>query len=319
MGTALPSAPVHAAAPADRDADASGDVEEARKHFRQGVALFEEEDFEGALFEFRQAYEAAPDYRLLYNMGIAQRETRDYAAAQRSLSTYLAEGGEDIDAARRQEVEAELEVLASRVGQLALSCNVEGAEILVDGESVGTTPLPDSVPLNIGSRQLEVRAEGHAPYRTTIDVVGGESTSVAAELVVIPPPARVEESPLPQDGPVPDSPRAKRLRISTWAMLGVTAGVGVGTIVTGVLALGADRDLESELDIIPADPGAIRDAEDRRDTLATATDGLVGATAGLAAITLGLGIAAIIATKKARKSGTEARFSPRGAGFGLRF
>lgn len=298
------AAPAEETAVPEPAAEEDPELAEAMLHFRQGIGLYEEEDFEGALFEFNRAYELAPDYRLLYNIGVTQLETKDYAGSKRSLEAYLAQGGDEVGADRRQEVDDQLATLAGRVGTVTIDSNVEGASVRVDGEEVGVTPLADALVLNLGRRKLEVTAEGHQPYVETLDITGGAATQVDATLQVeaaapsgagpVPPPT----DPGGSDRGDPDDVRG--LTIATYVSLGLTGLVGGGAIVTGVLALRADDDLQSELEMMPADPDDVQSAEDRRRTLAVTTDVLIGVTAALAATTIGLGVATIVRKKKNR-------------------
>jgi hypothetical protein len=275
-------------------------VEEAMGHFRQGIGLYEEGDYDSALFEFERAYELAPDYRLLYNVGVTQLETKDYAGAKRSLERYLDEGGAEIDAERRADVEGQLATLAARIGTVDVQCNVEGATVLVDGEPMGTTPLSEPLILNLGRRTIELQHEGHQPYREELTLTGGSNRVVEANLtstLAVPPPVVAAD-----DVPEPArDPKTRRLTIATWVGLGVTVAAGAGTIVTGVLALRADGEVDDELGRFPADPDAVDAAADRRDTLSLTTDVLVGVTAAFAVTTLGLGIATIVRKRKAER------------------
>ena len=65
---------------------------QASQHFRRGVELFQEEAFRAALAEFQRAYEIAPDYRLLYNIGQTKLELHDYLGAAQSYERYLQAG-----------------------------------------------------------------------------------------------------------------------------------------------------------------------------------------------------------------------------------
>ena len=66
-------------------------------------------------------------------------------------------------------------------GRLTVVSTATGAEVLVDGEVVGAVPLRNyEVPT--GDHNVEIRAPGAAPFRTTISVDPGTSHQVSAEL-----------------------------------------------------------------------------------------------------------------------------------------
>jgi tetratricopeptide (TPR) repeat protein len=137
-----------------------GDVAEAGKRFNAGVTLYSEADYRAALVEFKRAYEIAPNPAVLYNIGQTQYQLQDYAAAYLSLTRYLAEAGADAD--HKEEVTKTLATLASRVGKINVMANVEGAEVRIDDELVGKTPLAAPVLVSVGRRKVEISMAGRA-------------------------------------------------------------------------------------------------------------------------------------------------------------
>ena len=100
-------------------------IAEARAHYKKGLDLYEEGDFDAALIEFQRAYDTAPAYKILYNIGLVQRQLKDYAGSLRSFKKYLEDGGKRIDAKRQTDVEKDIEKLSGRVAQVKLTTNVE--------------------------------------------------------------------------------------------------------------------------------------------------------------------------------------------------
>ncbi|MCG6925614.1 MAG: PEGA domain-containing protein [Acidobacteria bacterium] len=75
----------------------------------------------------------------------------------------------EVTTSSRQALEYTLERLPGRL--VVHTGDVEGAELVVDGEVVGTSPLaPVSVPA--GEREIVVRAEGYVEFRTTLEIEG---------------------------------------------------------------------------------------------------------------------------------------------------
>src|SRR5260221_8307208 len=130
--------------------------DEAGAHFRRGVDLFKEADFRGALIEFRRANQIAPSFRVFYNLGQCYLELQDYAGALKSFQAYLEQGGKQIPKDRRAAVEGELKKLQSRVAHVEITSNVSGAEVRVDDDMVGTTPLAAPVLVGSGRRRISV-------------------------------------------------------------------------------------------------------------------------------------------------------------------
>src|SRR5271163_3770938 len=81
LALALVSAPLPSAAQGNGAPSGADAVAQARQHFTRGVRLYEEDDFRTALIEFNRAYEIAPNWQVLYNIGQAYYQLRDYANA----------------------------------------------------------------------------------------------------------------------------------------------------------------------------------------------------------------------------------------------
>ena len=69
----------------------------------------------------------------------------------------------------------------SRKTTLSVSANVTGARVLVDGRSVGKTPLEDKS-LSPGTHRLRVEAEGYDAYEKRIRVESGRAVSLYVDL-----------------------------------------------------------------------------------------------------------------------------------------
>jgi len=81
---------------------------------------------------------------------------------------------------------------------------VAGAEVSVDGRTVGTTPLA-AFEAEAGEREVRVRADGHEEFRTRVVIEGrGQEQRLAVALVAIPPP--------PPGPPPPPAPAVLALR-----------------------------------------------------------------------------------------------------------
>ncbi len=284
------------------DAEESSRVAEAQVEFERGVALFESGDLAEALAAFLRAYEIEPHSHLFYNIGVVQLEMGDHAAATRSLRRYLDESGDTVSARRRSEVEKHLDALSRRVARLTVRSNVDGAQVMIDGEVVGTSPLRDPIVLNPGTRRVHVSAPGYAASSQAIILAGGQDRVVEAEL-------ELQQPPPPVVVDTQERHEVRRLEISAYVLLGLTVAAGAGTIATGVLAMRADDDLARELDMFPADPQAVAGARDRRQTLVATSNALVATTAVLAAATIATGVAALVLARAQRgeRMGRRAR------------
>ncbi len=275
-----PPAAKPAAAPAAPAASASSDpVERARIHYERGLQLFNEENYDAALFEFDRAYELAPSYKILYNMGRIQRQQNNYAAAMRSYARYLREGGANVPSDRKAEVEREIAVLKPRVALLTVTVNVDAADVYADdipvctatieSSCVGKSPLAAPIIVNGGRHKITATKKGYAPATALVSVVGTDAIDVKLELVSYDRPAVAATNPW------------KLPAIIGWGVTGaglITAGV------TGFLTAKAADDQDAANARFGATRQELDDAKDKRQTLGTVTDAfLIGSavTAGI--------------------------------------
>ncbi|WP_437577888.1 hypothetical protein [Sorangium sp. So ce887] len=269
---------------------------EADARFRRGVELYNEADYSAALTEFRRAYALAPAYQVLYNVAGACYQLRDYACALRAFERYLTDGGAQIAADRRAEVERDIAVLRGRVATVALSTSVPDMEIAVDDVPVGRTPLAEPLLMSAGRRRIVAAAAGRPAVTRVIDVAGGDQVELRLEI----PDAQAQQAVRAGPrlvAPSPEQPgvamdRASRQERSVPVLPWIATGaLAAGAAVTGVLALGASRALGAELADFPGDAQAIERARTRTATLAVTTDLLAGAAVLVGGVALYLTVA----------------------------
>jgi len=248
------------------------------QRFQRAVELYQEEDFAVSLIEFKKAYDLAPSYKLLYQIGQVFFKLRDYAGAYQAFEQYLAQGGAELSRERRTEVEEEIQLLKSRTGRIEIHANVFGAQVTIDDVSVGTIPLENSVLVSVGDRRVTVTAEGRQPVTQVVRIAGQELRTMKFDL-----PALATNN---AAAPVLVGPS---MTAWSWVGIGTAAALGVGATITGVGALSAEKDL-SNMTYAGSQPNsAVKDQRSKVKGLALATDILGGA----AIVTLG---ATLIAT-----------------------
>jgi hypothetical protein len=291
---------------------------EASARFRRGVELFQEGAFRAALVEFQRAYDIAPDFRLLYNIGQAQVQVQDYLGANHSYEQYLTEGGSEVDAARREEVEMALTALRERVARLIIRVDREGADVFVDDQRVGTSPMAGTVAVNLGRHRIYARLADGAAGEKVIDVAGGDLMEVDLAIVDVPVTSVAEAA-----TPVDDS--MSGMRRGAIVSLASAGAFLAGAVVTGVMARNKSNDLDDALAVKPptgeADAKKIDDLRSSADALAVTTDILAAAaiTLGVAGTVLWFMDDAPDPDKVAARSKFTVEVSPRAIRVGGRF
>jgi len=171
-------------------ADEVEDRAAASAHFEAGVALAKRGDHKAALAEFEAAYAAVPTWEFLFNIGVTQKTVFRYGAAIRTLERYLADGGDQVPAAKRTKVDAELAELRRLVGEVVVTVDGAPARIEIDDLFEGTTPLDAPLLVAPGDHTIRAIRDGEAPDEQRISVVSGARIDV----VLAPVPAAVERT-----------------------------------------------------------------------------------------------------------------------------
>lgn len=166
---------------------ADADVQEAREHFVGAVQLYHDGDLETALEEFNTSYRLNPLPQVLYNIAVVQRDLRRNAEAVETLRRYLEEGRDEPD--RRRAVARELlSELERELAEVRIDCAQQGAELFIDGEPTGQTPIGEPLTLSPGSHELELRLDGYETHRQSLDLSGGQQLDLAIALNSVSPP-----------------------------------------------------------------------------------------------------------------------------------
>jgi hypothetical protein len=251
---------------------------EAKKAHEEALKLFDAGDFAAALVLFQKAYDLAPSYRILYNIGRASRHTKDYKRSLLAFELYLKDGADELPEERRAEVEGFVRELKGLVGTLEIRVNAEGAKVYVDDVAVGTSPLSTPVLVNAGPRRVKAVRQGTPPVVQNVDVVGGEAQSVSLELDVegdgdVTPPEQPDED---RPSGIPGSTWPEEVAIGLWIATGAFA---VGAGVTGTIALVSSSELEDMRyagpNLRPPPDSDIQGTADRVDVTAEITNWLI--------------------------------------------
>jgi hypothetical protein len=246
-------------------AHADTKIEEAKTHFKNGTELYDENNFRGALVEFQRAYELAPSYRILYNIGQVDMELQDYAGALIAYRRYIREGGSDVPPARVGQVKEEIDKLSHRVGQIIVQ-TASGAEVLLDDLRVGFAPLPEPLTVNTGRHQVTVRVPGHDADTRVVDIAGQETTTVAIDNDFAPAGGGVTGT---APAPVPSGPPSRTPMITAWTFTGVFA---VTATVTGIIALSDSGNLSDLRNTYPTTKSQLDSERSKVTTMAAVTD-----------------------------------------------
>ncbi|HET9953508.1 MAG TPA: PEGA domain-containing protein [Polyangiaceae bacterium] len=264
---------------------------EAGKHYNRAVELYTKGAYSEALAELIQTRALNHSYKVLFNIAQVRGVMQDAAGALQAYREYLAEGGAEINAQRREDVQKEIRDLEARVATLIVETDLAGAQVLIDSTPAGVTPLPAPLPINPGTHEVEVKHPEYPPQTRRVAFEKSRAERVAFTLAPPAPPkavARLETSPTAQGKAstdvAPSDPRTTAKWIG-WVGTGVLV---TGAAVTGILALSANGSLAKLRDDPNSDHAAMQSKSDTTKTYAAVCDGFLIATAVAGGVSLWL-------------------------------
>lgn len=237
---ALTSLVLIAAPSAARVASAQDDpaTEMARERFKEGVHFYDLKQYEKARAAFLQAYALKKHPAVLLNLAQSELRSGHEAAAAEHFSEYLRDNP-DGSAGERAEAEKGLAAAKQTVSEIRILVEEPGAELLVDGQSRGITPLPGPVYVNPGSHRVEAR-KGDDRADATVDTVAGQSSTVTLDLGKPAPAAPsapsepVSPEPVELEADVTTDTAAGREGFFSWLSHKPLAWVGAGLTLAGI-------------------------------------------------------------------------------------
>lgn len=236
-------------------------LRDAERRYTRALQLYDEGAFDAALLELQRAYELAPSFRLLYNLGIVSLKLRDAAGAMGFFERYLSDGGDAVSAETRADVTQKLRELSFSVATVVVVVNVPGATVLVDDRVIGTAPLPAPLRLNAGLRRVTARAPNRPADSRVLELAGGDRTQL--ELWLAP---ATERAPATMPAAVPASaPPGEPSRAFPWLAWGGTLALAGAATWAGLEALSAQHDYDDKLKQAPV----TRRDLDHADAIAT--------------------------------------------------
>lgn len=218
------------AAPASADAEAL---------ITKGVELRRKGMHAEAYEAFQKAHAADPSPRTLGQLGLAEQTLKKWVDSELHLTQALASPDFPWVGRNRKPLEQALAAVRAHVGEIQVT-GPRGAKVRVDDRDVGTLPLTNAVRVAEGTTTVRVELEEHLPFERTLNVPGGGTLTLDANL---PPLKPALAEPLVPLGVAPvgaDQPErnAKMKRIAGWSLLGASAAA----IGTGIAFLVVDND-----------------------------------------------------------------------------
>jgi len=197
----------------------------ARQLFDQGRTLMANEDYERACPKFEEAMRLDPGGGTILNLALCNELRGKTATAWAQYDEALRWARRDGRADREElaaKHRAELEPrLAKLVVVLASGAKVAGMSVRRDGVPMGEGSLGEALPLDPGEHVLEASAPGKKPFRGSVRLREGETSTFSIPPLVT----------LPRRAPTPRAePARANETLQTWGTLLVGAGAAATLI-----------------------------------------------------------------------------------------
>ncbi len=295
----------------------AGAKEVAKKYFERGVVQFKAGDNEGALENFLASYKARPHAKVKFNIGICLYKLGRYAEAGNAVEEFLAKESAEFQKAMVDSVLEFLQEVRRKAGIVQVEVDEEGAEVWIDGKSLGMSPLASGIYVDPGDHELDIRARDGRKWSGKVKVGAGETRVVNVTLALE---KAAEEKPAtetkkeagakqgPEEkkgGPAAKGGRKKAGKALFYASLALAAASALGGAISGGVAMqkvGDLDDLDNECEANGCDGSAVLHdtyLEERGDIYGAAERAGNASTALLAAagVFAGVSIVCLLAWK----------------------
>jgi hypothetical protein len=176
--------PAPAPAPAKPGTPDAG-REASRRHFRQGVRLYQDANYAGALVEFEAAYAAKASPGALQNIALCHKALYRYPEAADALTRLLEVHAAELRQNERRAVELSRDELETRVGAVVLQVVPLDARVDFDGTTLLPNERGQPMRVNAGQHSIEAEAPGYARVSRSVRVASG-SKPLLVEITLAP-------------------------------------------------------------------------------------------------------------------------------------
>lgn len=203
---------------------------------REGIEARRERRDADALRLFTRALDLTHSPRALAQVGLAEQALGRWLEAEGHLRGALDRRDDPWIARNAAPLTTALGVVAHHLGWLRIDGGVARAEVLVDGQRVGTLPTAEALRVAAGTLALEVRAPGHLTIRREVAIPPDGEAREAVRLipdlpgpvaVPVPPPEAVAGPSVASPDRIVLRPRPIRPMLAWGALAGAAVGAGV--------------------------------------------------------------------------------------------
>ncbi|MEZ4298340.1 MAG: PEGA domain-containing protein [Polyangiaceae bacterium] len=219
--TPAPTSPTGTLAAPSQPADRADEL------FAQANEAFDAGKLQEAYDLYQQAWALKRTYDIAGNLGQVELKLGKFRDAAQHLEFTLRLFPPTGKSEPREAIRRAFEAARKEVGTLSIRVNVRGAEVSIDGASVGLSPFDAPVFVEPGKRVIEATLEAHLPTRIELELAKNESRDLSLALT-------------PKAQP-PPPPRNVPLLLTGFGVSLAAAGTGIGLMLAST-ERGSDAD-----------------------------------------------------------------------------
>ena len=206
----------------------TGTVDErASKWLSMGNKAFKEGKFAEAEKAYHEAFVLKQVYDIAGNLAMAEFAQSKHRDAAEHLALAIRLFPVTGEPATREQMQKTFDQCKGKVGAVKVVVSTaRGAQVSVDGKTVGEAPLADDVYLEPGKHTISVTAKGYKDASKDVEVKKGGQETVKVDLVLLPPEVVVKNAPA-----LPPPSRSKKPAVVMGSVAVLAAGVGAAMMV----------------------------------------------------------------------------------------
>jgi hypothetical protein len=154
----------------------------AKAEYEGAKILYGDKDYASAISKFQRAYELSGDARLLFNIAVCQKNLRKYSKMLATVRRYLEDGAAILTEDDKAQARDIVKTVEAFVSELKLTVDEKDAEVFIDDEKLGNTPITGQAFLDVGVRKITVKKKGFKDAVVNKQVPGGGPIAVEIRL-----------------------------------------------------------------------------------------------------------------------------------------
>lgn len=154
----------------------------AKTEYDLGKILYRDGDFAGAVVKFSHAHELSNDPRLLWNIAACEKNLRRYVRVLALLERYKSDGKDVLSEADQQEAQGLIDAIKPFISTVTVVVNEPDAEVSIDGQAAGKTPLAEPLKVDMGNRLFKVAKPGFGEQTRTEKLAGASVVTLDFQL-----------------------------------------------------------------------------------------------------------------------------------------